>query len=77
MAQSQSQSQPTTARLSLRETDTGMPAPNWDVEELIDETRLPGQHRTGTTRLGGDLTARKQRSLWGDAWRRLCATSWR
>jgi hypothetical protein len=57
--------------LSLRETDTAMPAPNWDVEELIDEERQPGQHRTATTRLGGDLTARKQRSLWTDAWRRL------
>lgn len=57
--------------LSLRETDTAMPAPNWDVEELIDEERQPGQHRTATTVLGGDLTARKQRSLWSDAWRRL------
>lgn len=57
--------------LSLRETDTAMPAPNWDVEELIDEERQPGQQRTATTALGGDLTARKQRSLWSDAWRRL------
>jgi ABC-type dipeptide/oligopeptide/nickel transport system permease subunit len=57
--------------LSLRETDTAMPAPNWDVEELIDEERQPGQQRTTTSRLGGDLTARKQRSLWTDAWRRL------
>jgi ABC-type dipeptide/oligopeptide/nickel transport system permease subunit len=57
--------------LSLRETDTAMPAPNWDVEELIDEERQPGQRRTATTVLGGDLTARKQRSLWSDAWRRL------
>ena len=72
MAQSQSQGQPMTPLgLSLRETDTAMPAPNWDVEELIDEERQPGQHRTATTRLGGDLTARKQRSLWTDAWRRL------
>jgi oligopeptide transport system permease protein len=72
MAQSQSQGQPMTPLgLSLRETDTAMPAPNWDVEELIDEERQPGQHRTDTTRLGGDLTARKQRSLWSDAWRRL------
>src|SRR5919112_2280474 len=72
MAQSQSQGQPMTPLgLSLRETDTAMPAPNWDVEELIDEERQPGQHRTDTTRLGGDLTARKQRSLWTDAWRRL------
>jgi oligopeptide transport system permease protein len=72
MAQSQSQGQPMTPLgLSLRETDTAMPAPNWDVEELIDEERQPGQHRTATTVLGGDLTARKQRSLWSDAWRRL------
>lgn len=72
MAQSQSQSQPyNSLELGLRETDTGMPAPNWDVEEFVDESRPPGQHRTGTTRLGGELTARKQRSLWGDAWRRL------
>ena len=70
MAQSQSQGQPMTPLgLSLRETDTAMPAPNWDVEELIDEERQPGQHRTATTSLGGDLTARKQRSLWTDAWR--------
>ena len=72
MAQSQSQGQPLTPLgLSLRETDTAMPAPNWDVEELIDEERQPGQRRTATTVLGGDLTARKQRSLWSDAWRRL------
>lgn len=72
MAQSHSQSQPyQPIDLTLRETDSGMPAPNWDVEELIDETRIPGQVRTATTRLGGELTARKQRSLWGDAWRRL------
>jgi oligopeptide transport system permease protein len=72
MAQSQSQGQPMTPLgLSLRETDTAMPAPNWDVEELIDDEREPGQHRSATTRLGGDLTARKQRSLWTDAWRRL------
>jgi oligopeptide transport system permease protein len=72
MAQSQSQGQPMTPLgLSLRETDTAMPAPNWDVEELIDEESQPGQRRTATTVLGGDLTARKQRSLWSDAWRRL------
>ncbi len=72
MAQSQSQGQPMTPLgLSLRETDTAMPAPNWDVEELIDEERQPGQHQAATTVLGGDLTARKQRSLWSDAWRRL------
>ncbi|MCA9877251.1 MAG: ABC transporter permease [Thermomicrobiales bacterium] len=72
MAQPQSQGQPMTPLgLSLRETDTAMPAPNWDVEELIDEERQAGQQRTATTRLGGDLTARRQRSLWSDAWRRL------
>ena len=61
----------TTLGMSLRENDTAMPAPNWDVEELIDEERQPGHNRTATTALGGDLTARKQRSLWSDAWRRL------
>ncbi|MFT4038712.1 MAG: ABC transporter permease [Thermomicrobiales bacterium] len=72
MSQSQYEGQPMTPLgLTLRETDTAMPAPNWDVEELIDEERVPGQRRDTTTRLGGDLTARKQRSLWGDAWRRL------
>lgn len=57
--------------LSLRETDTGLPAPVWEVEELIDETRTVGEEAVASPRLGGELTVRRQRSLWGDAWRRL------
>lgn len=57
--------------LSLRDTDSAFPAPSWEVEEMIEEAELPGQVLTPTTRLGGELTAKKQRSLWGDAWRRL------
>jgi ABC-type dipeptide/oligopeptide/nickel transport system permease subunit len=57
--------------LGLRETDSAAPAPPWEVEDLIDESARPGQQRTRTTSLGGELTARRQRSLWGDAWRRL------
>ncbi len=72
MARSHQQSQPLDVmNLTLRETDTGLPAAPWEVEELIDEASAPGQHRTSTVRLGGELTARKQRSLWSDAWRRL------
>ena len=72
MAQSHSRSQPYDALdLTLRETDSPLPAPAWEVEEVADEVAAPGQERLGTARLGGDLTARKQRSLWGDAWRRL------
>jgi ABC-type dipeptide/oligopeptide/nickel transport system permease subunit len=57
--------------LSLRETATQVPAAPWEVEDVADEERAPGQQRTATIRLGGELTARKQRSLWGDAWRRM------
>jgi ABC-type dipeptide/oligopeptide/nickel transport system permease subunit len=72
MAPSHPQSQPLDPlNLTLRDTDTALPAPSWQVEDLIDETEVPGQERTPTVRLGGELTARKQRSLWGDAWRRL------
>src|SRR5262245_3555000 len=72
MAQSQSQSQPMDPlNLTLRDTDTAMPAPSWEVEELIDDVSVPGQARTATIGLGGELVTRKQRSLWGDAWRRL------
>jgi hypothetical protein len=72
MARSQPQSQPFQAiDLTLRDTDSAYPAPSWEVEELIDEAGSPGEVLTPTTRLGGELTARKQRSLWGDAWRRL------
>lgn len=72
MAQSHPQSQAyDPLSLGLRETDSAAPAPPWEVEDLIDDTAEPGQHRSGTSALGGDLTARRQRSLWGDAWRRL------
>ncbi len=72
MARSQPQSQPyQPLDLTLRDTDTAFPAPTWEVEEMIDEAELPGQALTPTKQLGGELTARKQRSLWGDAWRRL------
>jgi ABC-type dipeptide/oligopeptide/nickel transport system permease subunit len=72
MAQSPSHSQPLDPlELSLRETSTQIPAVPWEVEDVADAERAPGQQRTATIRLGGELTARKQRSLWGDAWRRL------
>jgi ABC-type dipeptide/oligopeptide/nickel transport system permease subunit len=72
MAQLHPQSQPLDAMdLALRDTDTSLPASSWQVEELIDEANVTGQRRTATTGLGGELTARKQRSLWSDAWRRL------
>jgi ABC-type dipeptide/oligopeptide/nickel transport system permease subunit len=72
MAQSQSPSQPLDPlNLTLRDTDTALPAAPWEVEELIDEVSAPGQERTPTVGLGGSLTARRQRSLWSDAWRRL------
>src|SRR3954454_19592602 len=72
MAQSHPQSQPLdSANLALRNTDTAVPAPPWQVEDLIEDALAPGQRDTSTTGLGGELTARKQRSLWTDAWRRL------
>ena len=72
MAQSHPQSRPfDPTDLALRDTDTALPAPPWEVEDLIEEADAPGQRRTATTGLGGELTARKQRSLWSDAWRRL------
>jgi ABC-type dipeptide/oligopeptide/nickel transport system permease subunit len=72
MAQPQPQSQPLDpGSLLLRETDTALPAPSWEVEDLIEDAAAPGQQVTPTTALGGELTARRQRSLWGDAWRRL------
>jgi ABC-type dipeptide/oligopeptide/nickel transport system permease subunit len=72
MAQSHPQSQPIDPlNLSLRESDTPAPAPSWEVEDLIEDASAPGQVRTSTVRLGGELTVRRQRSLWGDAWRRL------
>jgi ABC-type dipeptide/oligopeptide/nickel transport system permease subunit len=72
MAQSQSQGQPLeTLDFPLRSTDTAAPAPPWQVEDLIEDAAAPGQRRTPTIGLGGELTARRQRSLWSDAWRRL------
>jgi oligopeptide transport system permease protein len=72
MAQSHPQSQPLdSVNLGLRNTDTAAPAPPWQVEDIIEDVVAPGQHDTPTVGLGGELTARKQRSLWSDAWRRL------
>ncbi len=48
--------------LSLREDDTSFPAP-YESAEAIAPARLSDA--------AGELTARRQRSLWGDAWRRL------
>ena len=72
MAQLPPQSQPLDPlNLSLRETATELPAAPWAVEDLIDDESAPGQKRTETSELGGELTVRRQRSLWSDAWRRL------
>jgi oligopeptide transport system permease protein len=72
MAQPHPQSQPLDPlNVTLRDTDTALPAPQWQVEDMIEEALEPGQDRTATAPLGGELTVRKQRSLWGDAWRRL------
>jgi oligopeptide transport system permease protein len=72
MAPSHSHSQPVDSLgLSLRETDSALPAPSWQTEDLIDDSNVPARDIGGTVRLGGDLTVRRERSLWGDAWRRL------
>jgi oligopeptide transport system permease protein len=72
MAHSHPQGQPLDAmNLALRSTDTAAPAPPWQVEDLIEDAAAPGQRDTPRVGLGGELTARKQRSLWTDAWRRL------
>src|ERR687889_2236112 len=72
MAQSHPQSQPLdSVNLALRDTDTAAPAPPWEVEDMIEDAVALGQRTTSTVGLGGELTARKQRSLWTDAWRRL------
>src|ERR671912_2918699 len=72
MAPSHPQSQPVDPmNLSLRNTDTAAPAPPWQVEDMIEDAVAPGQRDTPSVGLGGELTARKQRSLWSDAWRRL------
>ena len=50
MAQSHSQSQPLDPlSLTLRDTDSALPAAPWQVEELIDEAAVPGQERTGSS----------------------------
>ena len=52
--------------LSLRGTDSALPAPPAEVEREADTVAaLP---RLG---LAAEFVARRQRSLWGDAWRRL------
>jgi oligopeptide transport system permease protein len=72
MARSHPQSQPyKSLNLSLRETDSTLPAPSWEVEELIDEGPAVEDAVSPSVRLAGELTVRRQRSLWGDAWRRL------
>jgi oligopeptide transport system permease protein len=72
MAQSHPQSQPLDSKdLALRSTDTAVPALPWQVEDMIEDAVAPGQRDAATVELGGELTARKQRSLWTDAWRRL------
>jgi ABC-type dipeptide/oligopeptide/nickel transport system permease subunit len=72
MARSHPQSQPLdSVNLGLRDTDTAVPAPPWQVEDLSEDAAAPGQRETPTLGLGGELTSRKQRSLWTDAWRRL------
>jgi oligopeptide transport system permease protein len=72
MAQSHPQGQPLDAmNLALRSTDTAAPAPPWQAEGMIEDAVAPGQRDTPTIELGGELTSRKQRSLWSDAWRRL------
>jgi oligopeptide transport system permease protein len=57
--------------LSLRETDSALPGPSWQVEDLIQDESVPRQQPEGSIKLEGDLTARHDRSLWSDAWRRL------
>src|SRR5215204_4625531 len=72
MARSQPQSQPLdSVNLALRDTDTAVPAPPWDVEDMIEDAVTPGQRDTPTVGLGGELTVHKKRRLWNDAWRRL------
>jgi ABC-type dipeptide/oligopeptide/nickel transport system permease subunit len=72
MARTHPQAQPyDSLNLTLRETDSALPAPAWEVEELVDEATSPGQDVVSSPRLGGELTVRRERSLWGDAWRRL------
>ena len=56
MAQSHPQSQPLDPmNLALRDTDTAVPAPPWQVEDLIEDAVAPGQRDTATAELGGEL----------------------
>ena len=72
MAQSPSPSPPLDSlNIGLRDTASELPAAPWQVEDMIEDAADPAARRTPTTGLGGELTIRKQRSLWGDAWRRL------
>src|SRR5918993_1873818 len=72
MAPSHPQSQPLDSmNLALRSTDTAAPAPPWQVEDMLEDAVAPGQRDTPSIGLPGELTGRKQRSLWSDAWRRL------
>jgi oligopeptide transport system permease protein len=72
MARTHPQAQPyNSLNLGLRETDSALPAPAWEVEDLVDEASSPPLDAVASPRLGGELVVRRQRSLWGDAWRRL------
>src|SRR5919112_2361785 len=72
MARSHPKSPPPTKKIFPQKNPTrAAPAPPWEVEDMIDDAVAPGQHDTPAVGLGGELTARKQRSLWTDAWRRL------
>ena len=55
--------------LSLRETDTAFPAPPAELE--LETDRETAGRPLGALGATGELVARRQRSLWGDAWRRL------
>ena len=70
MAQSQPQSQAYDS-LSLRSGRLTRRAGATLGGRGPDRRRRRRATKTPTTALGGELTARRQRSLWGDAWRRL------
>ena len=70
MAQSQPQSQPLDPlNLALRDTDTAAARPAVAGRGSDRGRGRAGPASTRRRSLGGELTARKQRSLWGDAWR--------
>ena len=57
MARSHPQSQPLDPmNLALRDTDTAVPAPPWEVEDMIEDAVAPGQRDTadGRARRGAD-----------------------